>query len=415
VSSLFRQEVTDDRQVRAIGRILPFYRQPTFFLTSLLIVTTLAAALWIILGSFSRLERVVGWVVPNGATAQVIPTRPGLLTELFVKDGQSVRRGDKLARVAVRQSSTGFEDPGEASLAAVRSQREAVDAQLDLNERTRKQETKRLQASAKSLRDRIAALQSQLVLQRQQVATANSNAANLDLALQQKYISRIEYQTRKSAIIESQQQLQQLRAALADLTGQRAEVEAQLTQLSTTSDQRSAELRLRRAAFDEQEVSVSQSNDYFLTAPVDGLITGLQFTPGQTVTVATPVLAVVAEGATIEVELFAPSRAVGFAKPGQEVRLLYDAYPFQQFGSYKGRIISISNTVYRPAEINAPVRVEEPVYRIKVAVDEPIVTANGQRFTVRPGMTLAGNIVLERQSFLDWLLQPVRSLRNRSS
>jgi membrane fusion protein len=412
--SLFRQEVLEDRQLRAIGRILPFYREPTFLLTCLLVAATLAAAAWIFLGSFARLERVVGWVVPNGATAQVIPTRPGLLTEVFVKDGQAVRRGDKLARVIVRQSSSGFEDPGGASLAAVRSQREAVDAQLALNDRTQTQETKRLQASAKSLRDRVAALQSQLVLQKQQVATATSNSANLDLALKQKYISRIEYQTRKSTILESQQQLQQLRAELANLAGQRAEVEAQLTQLSTTSDQRSSELRLRRAAFDEQEVTVSQSNDYFLTAPVDGLVTGLQFTPGQTINVASPVMAVVADGAPIEVELFAPSRAIGFARPGQEVRLLYDAYPFQQFGSYKGRIISISNTVYRPAEINAPVRVEEPVYRIKVAVDEPVVKAYGQRFTVRPGMTLAGNIVLERQSFLDWLLQPVRSLRNRS-
>jgi membrane fusion protein len=109
-----------------------------------------------------------------------------------------------------------------------------------------------------------------------------------------------------------------------------------------------------------------------------------------------------------------PSRAIGFVRPGQEVRLLYDAFPYQRFGSFAARVETISRQAVAGQETNAPFKIDEPVYRVIVVPDRQQVNAYGQRVGLQPGMTLAANLVLERRSFLDWVLDPVRAVTNRT-
>lgn len=116
----------------------------------------------------------------------------------------------------------------------------------------------------------------------------------------------------------------------------------------------------------------------------------------------------------MQATLFAPSRAIGMARPGQEVRLMYDAFPYQRFGSFSGRIVAISRAVLAPDEVDAPVKLQEPVYEIHVALDRQHVEAFGQALALQPGMTLNADVVLDRRSFLDWLLEPIRAVRNRA-
>ena len=52
-------------------------------------------------------------------------------------------------------------------------------------------------------------------------------------------------------------------------------------------------------------------------------------------------------GGALRAELYVPSRAIGFVKSGQRVRLLYDAFPYQKFGPAWGE-------VRRPLALNTP-------------------------------------------------------------
>ena len=62
-----------------------------------------------------------------------------------------------------------------------------------------------------------------------------------------------------------------------------------------------------------------------------------------------------------------------------------------------------------------PLKLEEAVYRVTVALDGQAVTAYGDKVPLQPGMTLQANIVLERQSFLSWLLQPLNAVLKRTA
>ena len=87
---------------------------------------------------------------------------------------------------------------------------------------------------------------------------------------------------------------------------------------------------------------------------------------------------------------------------------MYQAFPYQKFGTAKGRILTVSRTVLGPQEVAIPgLQVSEPVFRVKVALQSDRVTAYGQEILIQPGMLLSAGVVIDRRSLLEWLLDPI--------
>ena len=108
-----------------------------------------------------------------------------------------------------------------------------------------------------------------------------------------------------------------------------------------------------------------------------------------------------------------PSRAIAFVAEGRRVRLLYDAFPYTRFGPGWGTVSGVSSAVLRPEEVVAAVRVAEPVYRVLVALEAPVMSAYGKEVPLQSGMALTADILLESRSFLDLLLDPLLAARGR--
>jgi len=107
--------------------------------------------------------------------------------------------------------------------------------------------------------------------------------------------------------------------------------------------------------------------------------------------------------------------AIGFVKPGQHVRLRFDAFPYQRFGAYGGTIAQVANSMARPGELLTPVTLKEPAYRIKVALDRQTIDAFGREVPLEPDMTVHADIVLDQRSMLQWLLEPLLAARHQFS
>jgi multidrug efflux pump subunit AcrA (membrane-fusion protein) len=122
-------------------------------------------------------------------------------------------------------------------------------------------------------------------------------------------------------------------------------------------------------------------------------------------------LEIIPADSVLQAELFVPSRAIGFVKPGQSVRILYDAFPYQHFGTYRGEIIDVSQTILTGADAGAPFKLNEPAYRVVAALERPDIDADGKRIALQPDMLLKADIILERRSLMSWLTRPLQSVR----
>jgi membrane fusion protein len=106
--------------------------------------------------------------------------------------------------------------------------------------------------------------------------------------------------------------------------------------------------------------------------------------------------------------LFASPEVVGLVRPGQRVRLMYDAFPVARFGAQQGVVTRVSTAAVPVRETEGPVR-----YRVEVALERQSVAANGAEMPLQPDMTVKADVVLEKRSLLEWILQPLLAARAR--
>lgn len=197
-------------------------------------------------------------------------------------------------------------------------------------------------------------------------------------------------QHQQSGIASQRQQLQD------DELNQRQALQAELSTLA----QQIAELYGRKA--------------YVITAERDGTITALQASEGQNAPQDVPLATLLPEGNDLLAELLVPTRAIGFIEPGQTINIRYSAFPYQKFGLYQGEVAQVSDHVLLPNEWrHAPISTQEPMYRVTATLNEQSVLAFGQSSPLRPGILLEADITLGQRTLVQWLLEPLYSLKGR--
>jgi membrane fusion protein len=164
----------------------------------------------------------------------------------------------------------------------------------------------------------------------------------------------------------------------------------------------------------EQELTEYESRrNIVITAPSDGTVTTILASGGQNANAGNPLLSILPDGAVLEAQLLVPSRAIGFIALDQTVALRYQPFPYQRFGSYRGRIKEISRTLITPKDADLPVNLEESVYRVTVALDAQRVKAYGEDLPLQAGTLLDADIWLDHRRIIEWVFDPLFSVIGR--
>jgi len=380
-----------------------------------LFIVILIAGMWVSLGTYSRIETVPGVITTDIPSAKVIAPQPGVVTELNASEGQFVKAGDRLAVINLdRRAATG-EAVASRGLSALEVRQQLTQSQVALSSRRTAAEGARLTTMIAAAEEQAVSLREQISLQEQVVASNQNMFDQIAKVVERGFVSKVEFERRRQSLINSQQQLAGLRQQLSARLATATEARAQMASLAVESAQGVSEIQSNLQAMMQQQAQLEGEQGYIVTAPISGRITALQTAKGRTANSNLPLMVIVPDKSRLKVELYAPTRAIGFVKPGQETRILFDAFPYQRFGSFGGKVLSVSRIVIDPRENEVPLQLEEPVYRVIVALDKQTVTAFGENISLQPGMTLQANIVLERQSFLSWLLQPLNAVLNRTA
>jgi membrane fusion protein len=168
-----------------------------------------------------------------------------------------------------------------------------------------------------------------------------------------------------------------------------------------------AELRSQSAELQKQQVRMTAEQGTTVRAPAAGHVANVLSREGMSIAAGEPVMLLMPEGAVLQAELWLPSSASGFVNPGQRVNLRYEAFPYQKFGVQRARIVEI-------AESAVPVRADTPpLFRALATLERQDILAFGAPHALRPGMALSADIVVDERSLLEWLLEPLFSIRGK--
>lgn len=354
--------------------------------------------LFALAADFDRIATVRGVVTPVSGVSRLVAPQPGIVTAVLVRQGAKLRRGEPMLRIAATALLPSGTAASATRLAAYGRQQRIAQEDIDVEARRAGAERARLREQMAQLATAERSLGVQSALQRERIAGNEVRLRNLATLKERGYVSVVTYQQQEETLLTLRQQL-------AELEQRRAAAGHELSQLrlrTAEADAESRRIRLQSAAtiaeLERGAADAQGDGEILLSAPVGGRVAALHVLPGRSVAAAEE-LATMVQGDSLAVTLLVPSSAVGGLRPGQEVVLRYDAFPYQRYGTGRGTVQEIAATVSPPAgDPGAP-----PAYRVRVAL-----AGNGAPFELRPDMTLSASIVLERRSLLDWLLAPLR-------
>lgn len=415
--SLFRREVLEHHTARhrLHGEVILAQPLSISFMVAALVVLVGIAILWVALGTYARTETAPGILVTDKPSPKIIAPTPGLVTKLLVHEGSIVRKGDRLAVIGVDRKPQFGEGVASEGLSAVEARLEIGNEQVGLADQRAVKEGDRLRSVASAAESEAASLTQQIQLQREIVASNRSMFEKLAEVIARGFVSKVEFERRRQTLLNSEQTLRRLEQERTARAADAGQARAQLASLAIEVQREKTEIRSSIQALTQQRAQLRGEQAYDVVAPISGRVTALQTGEGRMATATVPLMMIVPQASVLKAEIYAPSRAIGLVHPGQETRLLYDAFPYARFGSFQGTIAAVSRTAIDPRESDVPIRLEEPVYRVTVKLAKQNVHAFGEQFALQPGMTLQANMVLERQTFLAWLLNPFNAVSKRSA
>ncbi len=377
----------------------------------LLVVSALLV--FLVQASFDRKETVAGYLKPSLGLAKITAPRAGVVSAVYITDGQQVQAGDPLLKISLQEQlaegqsltlslSAGFDQ--QTRLVQQRQQQYQQHFQQQQSELTQ-----RLLSSQQLLRE---ITHQQQMLQKRLVL--NQQRFNDYRALQQQgAVSPDELDKQQEFIFSLQQQLAEQKASEQAQLNQLQQIQGQLARLPLEQQQQQSMLASELSQLQQQKTELMARGELVLTAPVAGRVTNLIAETGNSIHSGMSLMTVMPAQAELRAVLLVPTRAYGFVQTGQFARLRFDAFPYQRFGSYQGQVIKTAQAIVLPNEVDMPVTVQEPVYRVEVQLESQQIRAFNNDVPLQSGMLLSADIVLEQRSLLAWLFEPILSLKGR--
>ena len=345
-------------------------------------------------------------LVPMHGTDPVRASDDGIVSEVRVTEGASVRKGDPL--FVIQSKLTGDRS---AELRTLRMQSKGSGDKLASAHM--KYESQRLadEQEEKRLNGHSDYLKRMIELKKKQLQLATDLAENHERLRREGITNQADYTAAQIDADRIALELQQLET-------ENAETQSAVQKLRHESAARLAEYKTLEQSIREQtggneirlnslekELVHSSGDEFTVPAPCAGMILGLRVqSPGAVVQNGEPLCQMACSGERLQAEMTVPESGLLRLRTGQGVKLLYDAFPYQRYGVKYGTVRWIS-----PAGVAEN---DTRVFRVLVDLREGEVSVHGQLRALMPGMGGRAQVVVDKRSLISYAFAPIRQLKS---
>ena len=411
-TQLFRQEVIEAGRERLTGTVVAAVPPGSRLYTAIVAGVALALVSLLVFGQYASKVQVRGSVAHAGGIARVYSPASSEVRQLHVSEGDRVTRGAPLVTISMTQGRVGGGEGVAAQLAELQRQDIELARQQGLASSLGASETSALEQQKASLAAAIASLERQRSLNASQIALAEADTRRTVRLAAEGAGTQRQVEESRAALLARRLDLENVTERLISQREALRAIDSQVAARTIGSNQSQSEIAARRAALAEQRAALARLDRLTLTAPVNGTVGDIAARIGLRAQADSSLVTIVPDGSKLEVQLYAPSSAIGFVQPGQEVRLLFDAFPYQKYGAGHGTVTFVSDVLTEPTALDPGLGITEPVFRVRVAIDPRGLSGAASDRPLRAGMTLSANLVLQRRSLWEVFLDPVlRAIR----
>ena len=398
-------------------------------------LVTVLLITWSALAQIDTVTRGQGKVIPSRQIQVIGSQDGGVITEILVRQGDAVRKGDLLLKLDQTRSQATLGEK-RAELRGLRVKAARLEAMLNeapftpttsmlSNSPTVVQEERRLfESRLQEMEVQRDIARQQLVQRREELAELTAREAQLERELElaqeeltttrpmiasgavsEVEILRLEREVNKAEgeLKQTRAQLQRVEASIVEAEGK---IEGVRLEFENESREQLTETLTRVNALAEMAEGLSdrvrQTN---LVAPVTGTIKQLYYnTVGGVVLPGRDIVELVPADDTLLVEVKIRPQDIAFIAPGQAANVKVTAYDFVVYGGLDGRVEQIGADTVVDEEGNAFYEVTVRTETVDFGSDKPII----------PGMTVEVDIVTGKKTVLSYIMKPVLRAHQRA-
>lgn len=421
MAHLFRPEVIEGRRHAWLGSIQLVRPVPLAVLTVLVVVTAVLVGAFLVEGRYTRKAHITGYLVPDRGVVRLVPPQPGVVVETHVVEGSTVRRGDVLFVLSVDRASMSGDTQAAVQL-SLAARRSSLQDAARRTTQLRQEQAAALDRQIADMRQEQSQIDAEAEVVKQQLALKQQDLAQYEALMKdEKFVSEAHLRTKKADVLDVSARLQALSLKRAVHGREMAALEARRRQEPLQSQAATGEIERELASLEEASAENEAKRTVVIRAPEDGVVTAVLAGKGHSVSPGSALASLLPADARLQAQLFAPSSAVGFVRPQQQVQLRYQAFPYQKFGHHAGQVLQVSLTPLQATELSSLPLPEsmkatpsaEPLYRITVALDQQAVQAYGQAQPLAAGMRLDADVLLDRRRLIEWIFEPLISITGR--
>jgi len=345
---------------------------------------------WASVARVDQVTRAQGQVIAAGRTQQIQSTDGGVIAELFVKEGQQVQAGQRLAVLETGRAQVAVDD-SQSRVAALKTARARLYAEMQPLVFPAE-----LQAYPEYIQNQRA-----LYLRRKQAIDQELASlkrllrlAQDELAMNEKIFSYGDVS--QADILRLQRQVTDIEAQMINRQNRYfEEAQQELTKVQEELDSQTEQLR------DRQQV-LSHTD---LIAPVDGVVKNISMhTLGGVLRPAEALLELVPTDSELILEVKVSPADIAYVQLEQPAMVKFDAYDYSIFGSLNGQVKYISPDTIREDSPQGAAY----FYRAHIHVQPPDPQdERARRIIIRPGMTAGVEIKSRDRTVLSYLTKPI--------
>jgi HlyD family type I secretion membrane fusion protein len=369
-------------------------------------------------------------VVSNNVPKTIIAKTDGNLTKLLVKEGQKVRKGELLAYL---ESTASHDEVLElenkvnvlVNYAANNNinaiQNTQIPAYFHLGELQKsfqafQQALMQSNAAASNgvfnkkkntIANEIGSLKrmqdnakSQLLLQEQDLKMAFEEAQSQQRLSEKGFTSKLEAKNTMSKYLSKKQAFEQAKGNLETNTVNQYQKQQEIAEIEkNVFDQKVGLIQSINTLKSDIE---AWKQRYIATASSDGKVNFLSnLQENQILKAGQELLYILPEGTGYFGEMMVGQYNFGKIKKGQEVIVKFPSYPFQEYGSVRGKVAHISDVA------------KDSVYLVKVNFPKGLQTNSKKDLPFKNGMTASGEIVTENLKLMEKFFYDIRKSLKR--
>ena len=421
MTDLFRRQAIDYQRQKFHGAIV-LTRSPWQTATAVFFVLlVLALIVFAATQGFARKESVGGVLMPAGGVLRLVAPQAGIVAATPAVQGSQVVAGQTVVRLSAEQSSaTGPTQEAVARSLALRQG--SLSDELQQQGQQVRQQSAALDARAAAVEAGIAQQEREIALQRERVQLVRDVAGRYPDLVRSGAVSPVEAAEKQTELLDQQAHLSELERARGVAQAELATLRADRAALPLQAGRESSQMRREVQALAQAQAENESQRATLVLAPQAGEVATLLAAPGQPVVAGQTLATLLPAGAALEAELWVPSRAAGFVRPGMPVWLRVDAFPYARFGQLPAHVRDVSQSAVTMADLGdlpgSPLTPQQPgVFRVLVTLDAgpssdtPAAAALAWRQSLKAGMRVQASLVAEHRTLLQWALEPLSTLR----